>query len=729
MSRLVGRGGARTAVIVVIALLVTMVFFVPASLAAEEDVTSNHDADWHMRSSTCDALRTSSQTFVTGPTGLPGDMLSGAPPADSGSLRFSLGDNGGSIEENRNTRYTGRSLADLQELTYWTYVQSAGLIPPDELPAPYLGLAVDTNNDGLHDDTLVFEPGNQEADGQHEVEIGTWQKWTAKDVGTINTPEGLWYRASLGPTSTLKSIEGWVQDFPSVRVVNPATLPNPSDPELNGGLYVGAGGCDGQDWDDFIGHTDDVSVTFTGTSLDYDFDPPTPGRATQLQCLPEKDTEPAGKAHTITCTATNDQDQPVAGVGIDVEATGANDTNGDSPGDPDFTCTTGSDNPATPSVNEAGTCPIVHGPGGRGSTLSRGVTTYMAWIDDDDTDTTTEADRGEGPDESVGADPGPRPEDDDTDVVQIEWLPLIDCTPETVTVQVNSAHTITCTVRDGSTPAIANMNVDIEMTGPNDTESPTQNSFFSPDLTCTTGTSGSCSVVHGPGGRGSTSSTGRTSYRAWIDFDNNDATFEVDQSEGRIETSAPGAVSETDYTDVVDANWSTTAPSPTPTATQTPTPTPTPTATTTPTPTPTPTATSTPTPRPTPTPTPDPDPRGCEGSTSETQGTDGDDVLEGTSGDDVICGFAGDDVLIGRGGDDLLRGGSGADTLRGNKGSDTLRGGSGPDVLKGGGGNDILRGGGGKDRLVGGAGSDRLFGGRGNDTCRGGRGRDRLRSC
>lgn len=713
-----GLAGRRSKPIVAgLVLAISVVFFVPQALAAEEDVTADHDADWHMRRSACDGSSSGEQAFVPGPVGVPGDASdetpgdspTGGPPLGTGSLRFDLGENDGSIEENRNSRYSGRLLADLQELTYWTYVQ-AMVPPPDEMEALYMGLSVDTNNDNIADDTLLFEPSNQdEAGGQHGVTPGTWQQWIAKDVGTTGI-EGLWFRMSVGET-TLKSIEGWVQDIPALKIVNPATLSGVDDPDRNGGLFVGAGGCGNGEWDGFVGHLDEVSVTFTGSFLEYDFDPEVPGRATRLDCSPEDDLKPAGRPHTITCTATNSQGQRVSDVEIDVEAAGANDTDGFVPNPPDFSCTTRMDSATTPGTNEAGTCSITHGSGGRGFTSNRGITTYTAWIDDDDDDQTTEADRNEGQDE--GSDPGPRPEVDDTDVMTVEWVPILDCAPETIALQINSSNTITCTVRDAANNSSADVNVDFEMIGPNDIENPTVASYISPDMTCTTNSSGICSVTHGPGGTGSTSSTGRTTYRAWIDLDNSNNTFEVDQSEGRAETSAPGSVPEADFTDVVEANWSTTSATPTPSPTQSRTPTPTPSRSTTPTPSPT--GSATPTPRPSSSTTPDPDPTQepprCAGSTDAIMGTAGDDVLIGTHGSDVICGFGGDDVVRARRGRDLVKGGSGQDEIHGGRGSDRLRGGSGP------------------DRLYGGPALDRLDGGPGRDRCYGGRPKDDLRRC
>jgi Ca2+-binding RTX toxin-like protein len=327
----------------------------------------------------------------------------------------------------------------------------------------------------------------------------------------------------------------------------------------------------------------------------------------------------------------------------------------------------------------------------------------MAWIDEDGLNETVEADRAEGPNESQ--DPGGRTEPDETDVVTKEWVPLLNCEPETVTLPPGSTHTFTCTVKNAAGAAVPNMNVDVEITGPNDTETPTSNSLTSPDLTCTTDVNGSCTFTHGPGGAGTTNATGKTLYRAWIDLDNNNATTsEADQQEGRAETSAPGTVSEPDYTDVIESNWSSTAPTPTPTVTRTPTPTPTGTSS--------PTPSGSPTPTPSSSPTPTPAPRRC-GDPGENgiSGTAGDDVMIGSPGADVICGFGGNDVIRGKGGNDTIRGGGGKDKLFGGRGNDELFGGRG---------NDELRGGRGRDRLSGGP---------GQDSCMGGTGRDRLTLC
>ena len=107
-------------------------------------------------------------------------------------------------------------------------------------------------------------------------------------------------------------------------------------------------------------------------------------------------------------------------------------------------------------------------------------------------------------------------------------------------------------------------------------------------------------------------------------------------------------------------------------------------------------------------------------------GTSGPDDLRGGSGNDLICGLGGRDALRGRGGADRIFGGGGHDDIRGNAGNDTIGGNAGLDVIRGGGGSDVVRGGGQDDTIRGYIGRDRLVGGPGNDTLRGGRHNDRL---
>jgi Bacterial Ig-like domain (group 1)/RTX calcium-binding nonapeptide repeat (4 copies) len=287
-----------------------------------------------------------------------------------------------------------------------------------------------------------------------------------------------------------------------------------------------------------------------------------------LNCSPETDVNPTGTNHTITCTARNAAGALSSGILIDVEAYGANPVDsGDSPGTPDFTCTT----------DVTGTCSVTHGPAGRGTTNDFGTTLYRAWVDEDGVHTGTanpaaqshgnyEGDQGEGPytgsdpdassSQTSTAQPGNTAEPDKTDVVSKTWTASrIDCSPETDINPSGEAHTITCSTTGVNTNTFgAGVVIHAEATGANDPDS--AETLVTPDFTCTTNAQGRCSFSHGPGGTGTTNSAGTTTYRAWINVDSPDAsddqTVEADTDETRVEGSDQ---SEPDNTDVVEKTW------------------------------------------------------------------------------------------------------------------------------------------------------------------------------
>ncbi|MGI8407664.1 MAG: calcium-binding protein [Actinomycetota bacterium] len=99
------------------------------------------------------------------------------------------------------------------------------------------------------------------------------------------------------------------------------------------------------------------------------------------------------------------------------------------------------------------------------------------------------------------------------------------------------------------------------------------------------------------------------------------------------------------------------------------------------------------------------------------------------SGGCSLMGTSGSDRLIGTGGRDIICGLGGDDSIEGLGGRDGVLGGRGADTILGGPGDDTLNGGRGKDDISGGKGDDRLFGGPGSDRCRGGAGRDSVSGC
>lgn len=166
---------------------------------------------------------------------------------------------------------------------------------------------------------------------------------------------------------------------------------------------------------------------------------------------------------------------------------------------------------------------------------------------------------GEGvndPDDTPDAVDAPQPTNDRVDVVETTWVndpaaTQLDCRPENSRGLVRSRHKVTCKAStDQPNSAIANTEVDVEITGANDPDN--GDSPSTPDRTCTTNANGECTFAHG-GGRG-TRSAGNTFYRAWIDVDYDDSTVEADAEEGRNEKATAGA-EEPDATDVVKRKW------------------------------------------------------------------------------------------------------------------------------------------------------------------------------
>ncbi len=253
--------------------------------------------------------------------------------------------------------------------------------------------------------------------------------------------------------------------------------------------------------------------------------------AGRLDCTPETGSKSAGVSHDITCTATAADNSPIAGVAIDIEASGANDTDGGpSNQTPDFTCTTGAN----------GSCTVTHS-----GTNSAGSTSYRAWIDADNNDANVEADQGEGRNEAQA--PGSRAEPDNTDVVEVAWTATrLDCSPESATVATGGSHRLTCTASDAAGSPVNGVSIDVEVTGANDPDG--NATLTNPDMSCTTTSNGSCAVTHGPDGPGTTDQAGTTTYRAWIDADSSNSTPEADSAE----TASPD---DTDNTDVTSATW------------------------------------------------------------------------------------------------------------------------------------------------------------------------------
>jgi hypothetical protein len=279
-------------------------------------------------------------------------------------------------------------------------------------------------------------------------------------------------------------------------------------------------------------------------------------RAASVDAEPESDTNQPGENHTITAFVYDQFGGQFSGsntVHFEFFQGSAADGDGNTPASPDRSCTTQNSNQCSITYTSTrqgtdlvcvflGSAPAMSGDNNSGTCDGEGL---------------TDAD-----DDPAGADP---PEGtDDQDVVQKRWGTVgsatrLDCDPETDTNPTGTQHTVTCTARDAQNNVVGSANIDAEATGANDPDG--ADSPSAPDFTCNTNAGGQCSFIHGTGttqgGTGSTSQTGTTTYRAWIDSDNVNTTVEADRSEGQAETTQGqgGTEAEPDNTDVVTKTW------------------------------------------------------------------------------------------------------------------------------------------------------------------------------
>ena len=265
-----------------------------------------------------------------------------------------------------------------------------------------------------------------------------------------------------------------------------------------------------------------------------------------LDLGPESDSNPLNTSHVITATlrmpagetcgsAQTAVDPDHGAVTVHFERTGVNDTDGNTLTSPDMSCTI-QPNATSCTVSYVGT--------------TAGNDTIRGWVDEDGG--VADVDEQEGAAEA--STPGRIGESDSTDVVTKTWVnpataSNLDCSPETATIAAGGSHTIGCTVRDSGGTLMEGARVDIEVTGANDPDN--ANSPTSPDFTCTTSAAGTCQFTHST----ATTESGPTTYRAWVDADNSNATVEADATEGQDAASTPGGTAEPDNTDVVAATW------------------------------------------------------------------------------------------------------------------------------------------------------------------------------
>jgi hypothetical protein len=189
-------------------------------------------------------------------------------PLGTGSVTLDTGTNhGDSAPQLVDQALAGTQLAALKTLSYSTL---GTLIAGPNLQGqlPYLVLTLDTNGDGVEDDSIVFEPIYQhgyrsDIPDQGALETGVWQRWDALHGGWWSFSGKL---AGAGPGFGVKTIPEILAAAPNATIVQANTIPQ-------GGLRVVIGVRNVPDH--IVGSVDDLAID-TGTGVThYDFEPGT----------------------------------------------------------------------------------------------------------------------------------------------------------------------------------------------------------------------------------------------------------------------------------------------------------------------------------------------------------------------------------------------------------------------------------------------------------------------
>jgi hypothetical protein len=189
-------------------------------------------------------------------------------PLGTGSVTLDTGtDHGDTAPQLVNQALAGTQLAALKELSYSTLgTLIAGPTLAGQLP--YLVLTLDTNGDGVEDDSIVFEPLYQhgyrsDIPDQGAIQTGVWQRWDALHGGWWSFSGNL---AGAGPGFGVKTLPEILAAAPNATIVQANTIPQ-------GGLRVVIGVRNVPDH--LVGSVDDLAID-TGTGVThYDFEPGT----------------------------------------------------------------------------------------------------------------------------------------------------------------------------------------------------------------------------------------------------------------------------------------------------------------------------------------------------------------------------------------------------------------------------------------------------------------------
>jgi len=270
-----------------LAILVFLLAALPVISAGAAGTVTVMPSDVGVTWNTNDTRSGGSSAFVTGP---------GSPPLGLGSLQFTTTDTMGGSGQAKAQLFNyqfgsfgvpgdGVALADIDEMSYWTYRASTSTNPAAQTIS--LNIEVDDIGDGTGYTTLVFEPVYQSG-GVGAMALDTWQKWDAFDNGNAVW----WSTKNIPGVCAFDCFVSW-----STIIAN-----NPNaEIKYAFGFNVGSG------WvGDFEGYTDALVFGVAGDSTTFDFEPEPTDNEGPITTDVEANPNPVAVDSPVTVTANVD---------------------------------------------------------------------------------------------------------------------------------------------------------------------------------------------------------------------------------------------------------------------------------------------------------------------------------------------------------------------------------------------------------------------------------------
>jgi hypothetical protein len=238
-----------------------LLLLAPAATAADRTVFPGNGEGWATR-----ALDDGGDGTATTPPTTGFELGPATPPLGLGSLQLSVGNQGSSAAEIRNTEYNGTRLDAIAGLSYSSYTDVDGT--GDQ--APYIILQLDHDDDNDIDDLFFFEPVYQngfttDVPTQANLVDDAWQTWNARIGGwysALGVPSG------GGPGANVITIDEYLAVYPNAEIRNSTGGTGLGGLRLVTGFGAGA-------WNGFVGNVDNFAISTATVTERFDFEPDT----------------------------------------------------------------------------------------------------------------------------------------------------------------------------------------------------------------------------------------------------------------------------------------------------------------------------------------------------------------------------------------------------------------------------------------------------------------------